>query len=87
MTNWKCWMRRIILASLVTTTLVDWGLGSGRSRAEAGEGPSAERAKAVISQTMGIPADQLSAAWVAPLADTGLRQYKLVDTQGTICIW
>ena len=64
--------------------IVSWNLGSGSFQAEANDGPSAEKAKEVVSKSKGIQATELSVARVAPLADTGIRQYKITDAEGNI---
>lgn len=61
-----------------------WNLGSVSFQAEANDGPLAEKAKSVVSEAKGIPVTKLNVAKVAPLADTGIRQYKLMDTEGNI---
>lgn len=84
----KCHRNRIIWFTLWLIVSVFaipfWNLGSVSFQAEANDGPLAEKAKSVVSEAKGIPVTKLSIAKVAPLADTGIRQYKLMDTKGNI---
>lgn len=77
-----CWCRGLVF--VVAIAFLSWPAGGGLLRAEAGEGSSAEGARAAVSQATGIPTDQLTVAKAAPLADTGIRQFKLLDAEGNI---
>jgi hypothetical protein len=64
--------------------LAGFGLGTRAPQIEAAGGVSAETAKDVLSQARGIPAEQFTVARSAPLGDTGIRRFKLVDPEGKI---
>jgi hypothetical protein len=64
-----------IFSALVLGGLPFWTLA---------EGASSERAVVVLSQALGISTEGLTVAGMAPLADTGVRRYKLIDAQGNL---
>src|SRR5262245_27573363 len=72
------------LAAVTALTCVAWPLSGGLSSVEAAEAASAERAKAAISQVTGIPATEFTETKAAPLANTGMRQFKLLDAEGNL---
>jgi subtilisin family serine protease len=74
------------VALLVATAVAvaSWGITTGLHSADAAAGPSAERAKAVVSQATGIRADEFTVVNVAPFGDTGIRQLKMMDRRGRL---
>jgi subtilisin family serine protease len=73
----------LLVATSIVTLLV-WGLTRGLPAGEAGGGPSVERARALVAEARGLPLAQLTVARVAPFADTGIVQFKLIDGDGNI---
>ena len=69
------------IAPLTATTVI---LGQNQTKAQVPTNSRADRARTAASQLSGIPANRLSIAKEAPLADTGITRYKLTDAQGKI---
>jgi subtilisin family serine protease len=69
------------IAPLTATTPT---FGQNATLAQAQTNSRAQRAKAAASQLAGVPSNELRVAKEAPLADTGITRYKLMDAQGKI---
>jgi subtilisin family serine protease len=75
-------LRAFIIASAVS--FIPWGLGQRLPEAKADEQSLAEKARAVLSQATGRAVDELTVVKQAPLASTGIRRFKVLDSQGNI---
>jgi subtilisin family serine protease len=71
----------LAIAPLTATTPT---FGQNLTTAQGPANSRADRARAAASRLTGIPANRLSVAKEAPLADTGITRYKLTDAQGKI---
>lgn len=78
----RFWLTGLVIGSAIA--FAAYGLVRWAPRIEAGGGPTAERAKEVLSQVTGIPAELLTVTNSAPLADTGIMRFKLVDPERKI---
>lgn len=78
----RFWLTGILIGSAIAFTA--YGLARWVPRIEAAGGPTAERAKEVLSQVTGVPAELFTVVNTAPLADTGIMRFKLRDAEGKI---
>lgn len=74
-------LMRFFIVSTIAATLA----GSGTwSTVGAQAGPSAEKAKAAVSRASGLPTEELTVVRQAPFGHTGIRQFKVMDSQGNV---
>src|SRR5437867_875849 len=75
--------RLVMALTSSAVAIASWSLAAAALGAPV-RGSPAEKAKAVVAEDTGIPADQLTVAEESPFLGTGIRQFKLVDVRGKI---
>lgn len=78
------WPQRLTVLIVSVATALTGTLAAGWLHPEASEDAPAQRAKAVASSAAGVPAEALAVVRAAPLGDSGIQRFKLVDPEGNV---